>query len=262
MMKAVRSHWFTLCIRVNIVLLLTLLLGSCASSQSNSDEAQSQKRKAAESNTSLGIEYMNRGRNEIALGKLKKAVTEDPSYAPGHTVLAILYEQIGEMSLSGKHYKKAIELEPKDGDINNNYGVYLCQSGKQIEAMPYFDKSLEDPFYNTPYVAMTNAGSCALRAGQLTEADEYLRRALKMNPEFPDALLSMAKLNFEEGSFLSTRAFLQRFESVSSQTPESLYLGFQNETSLNDPVEARGYQSLLNSVFPDSEEAAKARKER
>ncbi len=241
------------------VAISSILLAGCASTQKYNPDQKSERRIAAESNTALGMEYMNRGQYEIALGKLKKAVSEDPSYAPGHTVLAILYEQIGERDLSGKHYRRAVELEPKNGDVNNNYGVYLCQMSSVRKALPHFSKALEDPFYSTPEVALTNAGSCALRNGMLAEADGYLRQALRQDPEFPDALLAMAKLTFEENNNLKTRAFLQRFEAVSAQTPESLLLGFQNETTLRDKKSARKYLSNLNSIFPDSEEAEKAR---
>ena len=143
--------------------------------------------------------------------------------------------------------------------MNNNFGVYLCQTERARQGLPHFSIALEDPFYNTPEVALANAGSCALRAGLLAEADTYLRQALRLSPEFPDALLTMAKLTFEKNNYLSTRAFLQRFEAVSAQTPVSLFLGFENETALRNDKSARKYLSNLNSIFPDSEEAAKAR---
>jgi len=111
-------HWLLL---VSVI----FLISACASQQNQDPDSDdvSNKRKAAVSNTALGLEYMNRGQYEVALGKLKKATREDPTYAPGHTVLAALYEQIGEQEFAGKHYKKAYEADPKNGDVNNNYGV-------------------------------------------------------------------------------------------------------------------------------------------
>jgi type IV pilus assembly protein PilF len=233
----------------------------CVSNQPSKDDQQEQALKAAETNTALGLEYMNRGQPEVALGKLKKAIAEDDEYAPAHTVLAVLYETIGEYQLAGKHYRKAVDLDPNNGDINNNYGVYLCQSDKVREAQRFFVKALEDPFYRTPAVALTNAGSCALGAGMLADTDGYLRRALQFSPQFPDALLLMAKLNETEKNYLTSRAFIQRFEAVTEATAESLFLGYRIETALGDDNARMRYFEVLNGQFPGAPETAEVRRQ-
>ncbi len=244
---------------IGIVLFL-LLLSSCVTTPPVDPDAKTDLRKAAESNTQLGLEYMNRGQLEVALGKLKKAVKDAPEYAPAHTVLAVLYDRLGEFELAGKHYEKAVQADPGSGDVNNNYAVYLCKTGKTQEAITLFMKALDDPFYRSPAVALANAGSCAMRNNMLSDANDFLRRALQFDPEFPDALLSLADLNYEQSNFLVARAFLQRFEAATAQTAESLFLGYEIETALNNKKTARQYQSLLNIKFPDSKEAEDARK--
>jgi type IV pilus assembly protein PilF len=241
-------------------LLVVLLLGACSSSQVDKEDRESERRKAAESNTSLGLEYMDRGQYEVAFGKLKKAIAEDPDYAPGHTVLAVLYERLGENEMAGKHYKKAYEVDPKDGDVNNNYGIYLCKTGKTGEAVDHFRTALEDPFYNSPEVALTNAGSCELGAGNIPEADDFLRQALKIDPAFPDALLSMSRLNYRENSYLRARAFIQRYESSASHTASSLLLAFKIELALHDKRAQGKYMQALETNFSESEQAAEARR--
>lgn len=241
------------------LLLSLMLLNACSSSQRTNPNSKTDARKAAESNTQLGLEYMNRGQLEVSLGKLKKAIYDDPTYAPAHTVIAVLYERLGEKQLAGKHYYKAVKADPSDGDVNNNYGVYLCTTGKEQEAIGHFLKALDDPFYATPAAALTNAGSCVMRSDSLEGAEEYLRRALKYNPRFPDALLSLAILNHRQSNDLGSRAFLQRYEAVAPQTAESLFLGYEIETALQDNKTARQYRSLLNGKFPHSREAEEAR---
>jgi type IV pilus assembly protein PilF len=242
------------------LLLSLMLLNGCSSNQPVDADKKTDARKAAESNTQLGLEYMNRGQLEVALGKLKKAVKDDPAYAPGHTVLAVLYDRIGELQLAGRHYQKAVQADPSSGDVNNNYAVYLCKTGQEKEAIPYFLKALDDPFYSTPAVALANAGSCAMNNDELADADTYLRNALKYDPQFPDALLSMANLEYRQNNNLGARAFLQRYEAVAPQTPASLFLGYEIETALRDDKTARQYLSLLNSNFSESKEAKEARR--
>lgn len=249
-------------IQVLVLVTVIFLISGCASQQNQDPDSDniSNERKAAESNTSLGLEYMNRGQYEVALGKLKKAIREDPDYAPGQTVIAVLYERIGEQELAGKHYKKAYEADPKNGDVNNNYGVYLCQTGKEKQAIEHFLKALDDPFYSSPSIALTNAGSCALGSGDYTEADEFLRRALKIEPDLPDALMNMARLYYEQENYLSARAFMQRYEAARSHRAETLLLAYKIEMASNNSRTANTYKLMLENSFPESSQTAEVRR--
>lgn len=246
--------------RYLLALIVAVFLGGCASQQESNPNNESDSRKAVESNTSLGLEYMNRGQYEVALGKLKKAIREDPDYAPAQTVLAVLYERIGEQDLAGKHYKLAYEAAPKDGDVNNNYGVYLCKTGKADKATQHFLTALNDPFYTTPAIALTNAGSCALRQGDYNQADSFLRRALRIEPDLPDALLNMARLSYEQEKYLTARAFMQRYEAAANHVPETLLLAYKIETDSNNDKAAVKYRLILESNFPESDQTEELRR--
>ena len=126
--------------------------------------------------------------------------------------------------------------------------------------MGHFLKTLDDPFYSTPAIALTNAGSCALRNGDYTLADEYLRRALKIEPDLPDALMNMSKLNFEQGNYLTARAFMQRYEAIASHISDTLLLAYKIEASSGNRKGANKYKILLESNFPDSEQTAEVRR--
>ena len=241
------------------ILLGMLLLTGCASSGSQVD-ADKDSRKAAEANTSLGLQYMERGQYEVAFGKLKKAIAEDPQYAPGQTVIAVLYEKLGEDDLAGKHYQKAYEADPKDGDVNNNYGTYLCRKGKTSAAIKHFETALKDPFYTSPVVAMVNAGTCQLEAGNYADAELYLRNALKVEPSNPDALLGMAKLNYLTNNYLLSRAFVQRYGGVASHNAQSLLLAFKVEMALQDREASDRYLYQLQNNYSETKEAGEARR--
>lgn len=236
------------------------LLVACASSPDLGDDAP--ENRTARINTQMGQGYMERGQNEIALEKLKKAIKADPDYAPAHTVLAVLYERLGENQLAEKHYAEAVRAAPRDGDTNNNYGAFLCRIGQTQKAEPYFSAALKDPFYATPAVAMANAGQCMLKAGDVDKAESYLRQSLGYDDDFPEALYGMARASFEKGSFLQARAFLQRFEAVAPMSPASLYLGYRVETQLGNARDAQRHADELLRQFPKSAEAAQVRSTR
>ena len=228
---------------------LLLVLAACASSPDRSD---TELRRAAETNTALGRQYMERGEYEIALEKLKRAVAYDKTYAPAHTMLGILYETIGQTRQAGEEYRRAVQYDPQDGSVNNNYGAYLCGTGKQKEAERYFLAAVEDPFYDTPAIALSNAGSCALALGDLDKAESFLRQSLEYDDKLGAALLPMAEVSYRQGSYLRARAFLQRFEAVGTPTAESLMLGYRIESRLGDEKSAERYRRELLERYPSA----------
>ena len=240
-------------LRLLFCLLATALLTACAGTGSVSDSESA--RKQSEINTSLGQEYLRRGQLEIALEKLKKAVNFDPEYVPAHTMLAVLYEQIGEADMAEEHYRIAVDLAPSNGDANNNYGAYLCKTGRSDSAIRYFETATKDPFYRTPAVAYANAGSCELQSGNLDKAERFLRESLDYDAEFSDALLALANVSYRKGEFFRARAFLQRYESSGPGSAGSLLLGSRIESRLNNSEGASKYAAELFSRFPNSKQA-------
>jgi type IV pilus assembly protein PilF len=171
-------------------------------------------------------------------------------------MLGVLYEQIGEMASAEKHYQLAVQAAPANGDVNNNFGVFLCKSGRLDAAERHFLKAIEDPFYRTPAVALANAGSCFLQNGNLDKAEKYLRQSLEYDAEFPDALLPMASVSQQKGEHLRARAFLQRYQATGSESAASLALGVRIETSLDNERAAQDYRDRLLRDHPDSPQAA------
>ncbi len=236
----------------------TLCLSACGNGTSASirrEDPKTQKSEAARIHTELGQKYLQQGKTEIALDKLQKALEFDPNYADAHTVIAVLYESINDMTKAGEHYRRAVELKPKSGAENNNYGQFLCAQGHYDEAQAYFKKALADPFYATPALAMSNAGACLLHAGKRDEAEKMLRDALAHNPNDASALLSLGSVLYDKGEYLNARAFLQRYEAAAAAQPASLLLGRNIELRLQNAKGASEYSRKLLHSFPQSPEA-------
>ena len=235
------------------LLVLILVITACTTAGREDEEAHN--RKAAETNTALGQGYMQREQYEIALEKLKKAIAYDKTYAPAHTVLAVLYETIGDLEQAEKEYAAAVKYDPGDGDINNNYGAFLCRADKGEIAGQYFLTAVEDPFYKTPEIAYANAGTCLLGQGDLDKAAVFLRQSLGYNEKLPSALISMADVSYQTGNYMRARAFLQRYGSVGAWNEDSLLLGYQIESKLGDDESANRYRRELLERFPNSSQA-------
>ena len=236
---------------------LAFALTAC-STLSTEKEAR-QDRRIADTNIQLGIAYMREGDFETALVKLHKALDADPDSATANGTLAILYENIGENDLAEKHFKTALRLSPEDPQTHNNYGQFLCRHGEYTQALEQFKIAARDPLYTGLAASLTNAGICAGKIPDVKQAEDYFRKALEHDKNFPYALLQMADLMFTQGKYLAARAYIQRFDGVSAPGAESLWLGVRIETALGDLSAAGNYALKLKNNFPKTVEAANLR---
>lgn len=236
-----------------IAVLAAALLGACASTApTRAPGAEpTQQERAAELQVQLGQGYMNQGELEMARDKLLRALELDPHSVAGHTVMAVLQERIGRPDAAEKHYARAVELKPEGGAENNNYGTFLCASGRYADAQVHFERAVADPFYRTPAVAHANSGFCALKNGNRELAERSLRAALQHDPRNATVLFELARLSLANNDAMRARAFLQRFEAISAEMPQALALGAEIEQALGDNAAASQYRRRLADGFPD-----------
>jgi type IV pilus assembly protein PilF len=239
--------------RILPVCIICLALAACATGVSPS---ATKERIAAQSNTQLGVEYIRQKNYELARDRLEKAIKEEPDYALAHQVIAILYDRIGDSKQAEKHYRIALRLAPDDAEGHNNYGQFLCSHERYEEADREYLVAANNPYYKTPQVALLNAGMCMMSRHDAAAAEKYYRLALDKDPQFAPALYKMAELEFNAKNYLLARAWLQRFQEVAEQTPQSLWLGVRTESALGDHEGSSNYALQLRGKFPQSDEAA------
>jgi type IV pilus assembly protein PilF len=243
--------------RWGVVAALAFACAGCVGGESGlkPTTAADEKARGAEVHTELGQRYMQQGDLKGAMEKLQQAIQFDPNYAPARTVLGVLYEKINDPVNAELNYRRAAELDPKKGSVNNNLAVFLCKQGRAGESKVYFDRALADPFYETPDLAMTNAGTCLLGSKDYDGAEVYFRKALDRNANNADALYQMANVLYLKNDAFRARAFLQRLEAQGQPSPTALKLGHDIELRLGDGEAAQDYAKRLREKFPDSEPA-------
>mgnify|MGYP000275971281 CR=1 FL=1 len=240
---------------------LGLALGGCQSLPSAGPERDDtgslgveQESGPADTYVGLAIGYLQEGDVATALKRAKYALELDPDHAQGNGVIALIYERLGEYSLAEKHYRASLRSDPRNPYILNAYGAFLCSRGEFEQAVQQYDKALGNPLYATPEVALTNAGICLRRQGELSRAESYFRRALECQERFPQALAQMALVSQERGNSLSARAYLERYLAVGQPSAELLWLGVRVERHLCDFKAADLYAKRLRETYPDSQE--------
>ena len=86
--------------------------------------AHAQDRGKSKEQIEFGIKVAQNGLWNEALYRWQKATELDPSYAAAWNNLAIAYEHEGKFDEAKKAYEKALQLEPKNLMIRQNYDLF------------------------------------------------------------------------------------------------------------------------------------------
>ena len=216
-------------------------------------EATPQQR--AQIKTELAAGYYQRGQMDVALEELGNAKALDPTYPKIYDIYGLVYAMLGERAKAEENFRQGLALAPNDSDIRENWGAYLCATGREREALPEFEQVLKDPLYKTPEIALINAGKCSAALGENRNAEEYLRRALGVSPGNPVAAYNLALIAYRESRIGEARAWLRPVMQQPSPPAEALYLGVCLERKEGDKEAERSYESQLRNRWPDSAEA-------
>jgi type IV pilus assembly protein PilF len=152
-----------------------------------------------------------------------------------------------------KYFRQALKIDPSNSEAKNNYGQFLCQRGRQKEGIRQLLDALKNPLYATPDVAYKNAGLCARKAGDAKSAEEYFLKALKLNPNQPQALYSMAEISYLRDDYGAAKQYISRYLTVVENAgPEALWLGARIERKIGDRTALANYGMQLRRRYPSS----------
>lgn len=225
-----------------------LFIQGCVSTGGRSKNPE----QAANIYADLGLQYMQQGNLELALIKLERSLEIDENHKIANHYIAEVYKQLGNMEIAGEYYKKAVKLDPKNPNILNNYGAFLCSQGQFEKSEIYILRAVNSPRYRTPELAYENLGVCALATKNIDKAETYFRQALAINPSLPSPLYQMALIQFDKNDYLRARAFIERLHSVGYTRP-SLQLAIKVEQALGDSQAVSRYIGLLKEKYPEAE---------
>lgn len=177
-----------------VYVLASFFLVSCNTMNSAEKEAEAKNKRIAAINVKLGMGYLERGEKDRAKQKLLYALQRDPKSPEAWYSMAYLQESNGNKLEAKKDYMKAVGLAPNRGDVQNNYGTFLCRSGEYQEAVNHFLMATKDPQYLDQASAYENAGLCALKIPDKKQAATYFRLALEQDPTRDSSMTELTKL--------------------------------------------------------------------
>lgn len=251
-----------------VAALLVNLLTGCESNPTNGDTASVEQamssqtaktddRQRAKVHTELGRLYFRNGRFDVALEEAKNAVEAENAYAPAHDLMGLIYMALRKNDLSEQAFRRAISLGNSDPEINNDLGWFLCQTGRARESMRHFAIAINNPLYQSPGNALTNAGLCSLLLKEDRQAEEYLLRALRIDKGNANALFWLGDIAYRGNRLEDARQRLKDLHALLEPTAESAWLALRIDRKLGDREGEAHYTGIMRRKYRDSSEYLK-----
>jgi type IV pilus assembly protein PilF len=245
---------------------LVVLLAACGSNEGQRQQEPIQPppqsaaveprdgRTRAAAHTELGSAYFGQGNLGVALEEAKIALEADSTYAPAHNLLGLIYMELKQPEMARTAFEDALRIDPRDSDANHNMGHFLCETGHELEGVKYFMTAVQNPLYASPAKSYTGAGACYEKAGHMDDAFGDYARAIRLDPNYVPAMLPYARLLMAKGQLDEARVLVNRYNTKTAPTAESLWLLVRIEQRRGDARSARDVAGMLGQRFPDSKE--------
>jgi len=236
---------------ISSVFIVLMLLSGCIS-QSNQNYGQKfDYLKASKTRVSLGLTYLKNGNFSQAKFNLDKALEFAPRSADANFAMAYYYQNVNELEQAENSYQFAMELEPKNPNIANSYGAFLCQNGKYEKAKKYFLKAVNTNSYISSAETYENLALCSRSQGQPEDAIQYLRNAVNHQPGRANSLFLLVRSLVEVQQWQEARVMLRRYEKIAQLSPQSLMMAMKIESGTGNDSAAKGYSEMLLRVYPN-----------
>ncbi|NND81512.1 MAG: type IV pilus biogenesis/stability protein PilW [Gammaproteobacteria bacterium] len=244
-----------------VLLCVALIASACTSTGPRPSVTNKQELTQADKaliHARLARNYLAQKQYAVAKSELEKALRINPGHSDSNYVMALLMMELQQYDTAEKHFTRAVKSNKRNSAAAHDFGMFLCQTGRERRAVDYFELAAANPLFERSELSYMRAGECLSKISD-PAAEQYLKRALSVNPELRPALYQLAVLKYQAGAFLSARAYVERYLAVTPPRAEALWLAYQVESKLNALEVAEAYRQLLMKEFPGSEEAGLAR---
>jgi Tfp pilus assembly protein PilF len=153
---------------------------------------------SVEEHDNLGRIYELQGKEDLALLQYRAAVKKDPGHGGSWLLLGDLSYKRGDFGEAETAYKKALNLQPENGDIANNLAwTYVMQNKRLSRAEKLVTEALKLTPDHRPYYLDT-LGMVLLRLGKVQEAIAALKESVGVLPEDKPGYLAEAFAHLAE----------------------------------------------------------------
>ena len=256
------------CVALTILLVLAGL-AACSSpgskktpdAQAADDASPERKQALAEATRNVGEAYLAGGNLIAALRELKKAEALYPDDHITQFDLGLTYYYRDRYDQAIEHLQRAIQLKPDYAPAINTLGNTYSAMGQWDKAIEVYEKIIEDAFYGTPHFALSNMGVAYYHKKDYAQAERSFLEALKMNPDFINALAGLGTMYIDQGRYNEAVVKLGRAVRKDPKVGKLHFELGRAYRGQGDTVQARAEFSKAAELAPDTPLAAEAQTE-
>jgi type IV pilus assembly protein PilF len=204
----------------------------------------------------LAALYFSRGQSNTALDELKLALAANPDMPEAYGLSGLIHASLGDAVTAEQSFKRALELNPRDGDTLHNYGWFLCQQRRYAEADATFQRATVLPNYGEVQRTLLARGVCQARDGRWADAERTLSRSYELDPSNPVTAYNLSDVLLRRGELERARFYVRRINQLpEAVTAQSLWLAARIERRIGNAEGVQDFGRQLRDRFPQSPEA-------
>jgi len=146
--------------------------------------------KSSEAHSNFGSALARKGDHSTAIEHYQTALELKPQQPKVHLNMGISLNKIGRLDDATSHFAEAARLEPDNLDAQYNLGRNLFLQGKANLALAPLELVLKSNPENA--FAHFYVGQASLRLRLMNQAIAHLREAIRLQPNWPEALTALA----------------------------------------------------------------------
>ena len=220
----------------------------------DSDETEARKR--ARIRLELAVGYFEQGKTTTALDELKQSIHADPSLFEAYNLRGLVYMRLNDAGLAEESFRKALVINPRAGNVQHNYGWFLCQQSRTPEAIKMFGAAIADPNYGDRAKTYLTLGLCQMNAGNANEAEASLAHSYELDAANPITGYNLALLLLQRNELVRAQFYIRRLNNSELANAESLWLGIKVERRLSNRDAMSQLTTQLKKRFAQSKEVA------
>ncbi len=213
-------------------------------------------KKRADVRLQLAARYYQGRQYQVALSEIRQALQSDPNLASAYGLMGLIYMDLDDRREAESSFARALQIEADNPEINNNYGWYLCRTGRERAAIEYFQRASSNRLYSTPALPMQNAGVCLLQIKDYAAAEPFLHRSFELDAGSAVVKFQLARLYLATGRLDRSRFYLGLLEKSVQPTAETLWLALRLARAEHDTRGERELGDDLRRRFPQSTEVS------
>lgn len=219
--------------------------------QKNMNEYE--KYQKAENHKNLGAAYLRSNRHNQALAEYKQALQLVPNDYDLMYEIGLVYLTWNNPEDAIPYFEDTLALRPNYGPAINSLGnAYLAM--KQYDmAISYYNQIDDTIIYVTPHLPLTNTGIAYFQKGDYAKAEEYYNRALKIEPDYINALVLLGQLQLQTGKNQEALKNLIKANRLQSAPVIKYYLAKAYVATGNKAEAEKLYKEILAEALPETE---------